>query len=102
MVAFDKETFPIPAELTTTNVVILTHGEFYYQIDGIGMVSRPASPLSNMKYDTKVFERYMNKALNNEEQFIKVKLMEINTLQSNLKVTQQSKMLLLSVEKNCR
>ena len=94
MLLADRETFIILAELTTTNVVILTHDEFYCQIDGIAMVYRRDPTLSNiwlLKYETnirdntKAFERYMDNAL--EQQFIQIKLMEINALQPNLKNT---------------
>lgn len=34
---------------------------------------------------TQAFERYMDNALNTKQQFIQVKLMEINTLQHSLK-----------------
>ena len=34
---------------------------------------------------TQTFERYMDNALNTKQQFIQVKLMEINTLQHSLK-----------------
>ena len=90
----DKETFIILAELATTNVVMVTHDGPYRQIDGLVLGSQPAPPLSNIwlskfepniRDDAKLFERYMDNILRTiKQQFIQIKLKEINALHSNL------------------
>ena len=44
----DKETFIKLLELSSKDVVMLTHDGYYRQIDGLAMGAKPAPPLSNI------------------------------------------------------
>ena len=91
----DKETFITLATISCTNVILSTHDDTYWQIDGLSMGSPPAPRLSNIwfskyeptiKGDAKLFEGYMDDILRTiKESLIKDKLYEINSLQPNLK-----------------
>lgn len=44
----DKETFITLKELTTKDVIILTHGGYYRQTDGLAKGVKPAPPIANV------------------------------------------------------
>ena len=56
---FDRETFKTLAQISSCNVLMLTHHGFYKQVDGLAMGSPPAPHLANgwmSKHDGKIKE----------------------------------------------
>ena len=91
----DKETFIHLLQISTCNVLMLTHDGYYRQIDGLAMGSPPAPLLANgwlskfdpiIKEDATFYFRYMDDIVRNIRRVrIDQKLNEINSLHENLK-----------------
>ena len=92
-----KATFKKLLELSTCNVLMLTHDGYYRQRDGLAMGSPPAPPLANgwlfsydprIRDDAKLFSRYMDDIIRSiAKSKIEAKLQEINSMHPSLKFT---------------
>ena len=95
----DKETFITLVELSSKDVVMLTHDGYYRQKDGLSMGGKPAPPLANIwlakfepdiRDNAKLFERYMDDIIREiKVQEIHAKLEAINRLHPMLKFTME-------------
>ena len=93
----DRETFVTLAQISSCNVVMLTHAGYVKQIDGLAMGSPPAPHLANgwlskhdnsIKGDAKLFARYMDDVIRDiKHGDIDEKLHEMNSLHPSLKFT---------------
>ena len=87
----DKETFKSMLEISSCNVVMLTHEGYYRQVDGLAMGSPPAPLLANgwmSKFDDKIkgdaiiYARYMDDIVRNiHKDQVDDKLKEINSFE---------------------
>ena len=93
----DKQTFIELAEISSCNVLMLTHDGYYKQTDGLAMGSPPASHLANgwlSKYDpiirgnAKIYDRYMDDIIREIKKVLLTEMLEtINNLHPKLKFT---------------
>ena len=92
-----KQTFIRLAELSSCNVLMLTHKGYVKQVDGLAMGSPPAPHFANgwlskydntIKSDAKLYARYMDDIIQNmPKNEINQKLEDINNLHPALKFT---------------
>ena len=92
-----KQTFTRLAELSSCNVLMLTHKGYVKQVDGLAMGSPPAPHFANgwlskydntIKADAKLYARYMDDIIQNMlKDRINQKLEDINNLHPALKFT---------------
>ena len=92
-----KETFKTLLQLSTCNVVMLTHDGYYRQRDGLAMGSPPAPPLANgwlYSFDERIgdnarlYERYVDDIIRSiSRNRIETKLNEINNIHPSLNFT---------------
>ena len=92
-----KQTFIRLAELSSCNVLMLTHKGYVKQVDGLAMGSPPAPHFANgwlskydevIKADAKLYARYMDDIIQNmPTSEINQKLDDINNLHPSLKFT---------------
>ena len=95
----DKETFRTLAQISSCNVLMLTHNGYVRQKDGLAMGSPPAPHLANgwlsqfdgqIKGDAKLFSRYMDDIIRNIRlDMIEATLAAINSLHPALKFTME-------------
>lgn len=93
----DKETFKVLAQISSCNVIMLTHNGYYRQTDGLAMGSPPAPHLANgwmSTHDDKIAEgsklyfRYMDDIIRDiKTRKIEEKLVEINNIHPKLNFT---------------
>ncbi len=93
----DRETFVKLAEISSCNILMSTHDGYYRQVDGLAMGAPPAPHFANgwlsqfdpiVKDDAKIFSRYMDDIIRDiKKSNVEEKLVEINSLHSNLKFT---------------
>ena len=93
----DRETFKALAQISSCNVLMLTHDGYRKQTDGLAMGSPPAPHLANgwmSKHDakiqegSKIYSRYMDDVLRDSHRDkIDDKLLEINNFHPSLKFT---------------
>ena len=95
----DKETFRTLAQISSCNVLMLTHTGYVRQKDGLAMGSPPAPHLANgwlsqfdrqIKGDAKLFSRYMDDIIRSiRKDMIEATLAAINSLHPALKFTME-------------